>query len=135
MTVRTGLTAQLYVDTGGGTYVDIGKVTNFTLTYTREALDTTGIGERHRSYLPGMRDCKGSGSLLYDPDDSGTTTIMNHILNDDETLVGVRLDFDATPNRITGNAVISSVGAAVSVGQLTTVSIEVMFSGKPTGDF
>jgi len=129
MTIQTSTEAQLYIGT-----VDIGTITNLTLDIARDVLETTGIGRRDRTYIPGMRSATGSGTLYYDSSDSGVTTIMNHILNDDESLLGIRLAF-ANDTIISGNAVISSVGPAVSVGAVTTVSIAFTFSGKLAGTF
>lgn len=136
MAVRTGATAQLQV-LSGASYVTVAKVKDISLNFSRDALETTGIGESDRTYAYGIRGTSGSGSLLYDASDSGTREILNHILNDTETLSGVKiiLDTATTTGTVTGDALITATGTSVSVGDLISVPISFSISGKPTATF
>ena len=136
MTVRTGATAQLQV-LSGATYVTVAKVKDISLNFSRDALETTGIGELDRTYAYGIRGTSGSGSLLYDATDSGTREILNHILSDTENLSSVKivLDTASTNGTVTGDALITATGASVSVGDLISVPIGFSISGKPTATF
>jgi len=136
MTVRTGATAQLQV-LSGATYVTVAKVKDISLNFSRDALETTGIGELDRTYAYGIRGTSGSGSLLYDATDSGTREILNHILSDTENLSSVKivLDTASTNGTVTGDALITATGASVSVGDLISVPISFSISGKPTATF
>ncbi len=136
MAVKTGATAKLQV-LSGASYVDVGKVRDVTLNFNRDALETTGIGQLDRTYAYGIRGTSGSGTLIYDATDSGTREVLNHILNDTETLSGIKLipDTSGSTGTITGDALITATGTAVSVGDLITVPISFTISGKPTGTF
>jgi hypothetical protein len=136
MAVRTGATAQLQV-LSGASYVTVAKVKDISLNFSRDALETTGIGESDRTYAYGIRGTSGSGSLLYDASDLGTREILNHILNDTETLSGVKiiLDTATTTGTVTGDALITATGTSVSVGDLISVPISFSISGKPTATF
>ncbi len=136
MAVKTGATAQLQI-LSGASYLTIAKVRDITLNFNRDALETTGIGEKDRTYAYGIRGTSGSGTLLYDSTDSGTREVLNHILSDTETLSGVKivLDTGASNGTITGDALITATGASVSVGDLISVPISFSISGKPTGTF
>jgi predicted secreted protein len=136
MAVKTGATAQLQIKSGAS-YITVAKVRDITLNFNRDALETTGIGETDRTYAYGIRGTSGSGTLLYDSTDSGTQEVLNHILNDSETLSGVKIVLDTgnANGTITGNALITATGASVSVGDLITVPISFSMSGKPGGTF
>jgi predicted secreted protein len=136
MAVKTGATAQLQI-LSGASYVTVAKVRDITLNFNRDALETTGIGEKDRTYAYGIRSTSGSGTLLYDSTDSGTREVLNHILNDTETLSGVKivLDTNANTGTIEGDALITATGTSVSVGDLISVPISFSMSGKPTGNF
>ena len=136
MAVRTGATAQLQV-LSGSSYITVAKVKDISLNFNRDALETTGIGDLDRTYAYGIRGTSGSGSLLYDASDSGTREILNHILNDTETLSGVKivLDTATTTGTVTGDALITATGTSVSVGDLISVPISFSMSGKPTATF
>lgn len=138
MAVRTGATAQLgFSADGTGTYITIAKVRDVTLDINRDALETTGIGEKDRTYAYGIRGTSGSGTLLYDPSDSGTAAIINQVLSETEALSTIQLQLDtgSTAGTISGPVLITATGTSVSVGDLITVPISFTISGKPTGSF
>lgn len=136
MAVKTSATAQLKIKSGNS-YITIAKVRDVKLDMTRDALETTGIGQKDRTYAYGIRSTSGSGTLLYDSTDSGTREVLNHILSDTETLSGVQLVLDTgtTTGTITGDALLTAAGPGVSVGDLISVPISFTISGKPTGSF
>lgn len=138
MAVKTSATALLKFKTApGGAYSTIAKVRDVRLDINRDALETTGIGQRDRTYAYGIRGTSGSGTLLYDPSDTGTADLMNQILSDTDTLSGVQLVLDtaSTDGTISGDALITAAGPGVSVGDLVSVPISFTISGKPTGSF
>ena len=136
MAVKTSATAQLKIKSGNS-YITIAKVRDVKLDMTRDALETTGIGQKDRTYAYGIRGTSGSGTLLYDSTDSGTREVLNHILSDTETLSGVQLVLDTgtTTGTITGDALLTAAGPGVSVGDLISIPISFTISGKPTGSF
>lgn len=132
MAIKTAATAELRFN---GTA--IAKVRDVSLTISRDALDTTGIGQRDRTFEEGIRSTSGSGTLLYDDTNTATRNIMNRVLSDtnSESAITLVLDTDSTLGTITGNVVLTQVGVSVSVGDLVTVPVSFNFSGKPSGDF
>lgn len=138
MAVKTSATALLkFKTTTGGSFVTIAKVRDVRLDISRDALETTGIGQADRTYGYGIRSTSGSGTLLYDPADTGTADLMNQILSDTEALSGIQLVLDTatTDGTISGDALLTAVGPGVAVGDLVSVPISFTISGKPTGAF
>jgi len=130
--IKTGSSAELRYKN-----VAIGKVRDATLTIGREAIDCTSIGDYDRRYIQGVRSTSGSGTLLYDSEDTATRNIMNRILNDSEQLPDVTLILDsgATAGTFVGNVVLTQVGVSVSAGSITSVPISFTFDGKVSGQF
>jgi hypothetical protein len=138
MAVKTSATAQLkFKVSSAASYSTIAKVRDVRLDISRDALETTGIGQRDRTYAYGIRGTSGSGTLLYDPSDTGTADLMNQILSDTETLSGVQLVLDtgSSDGTLSGDVLITAAGPGVSVGDLVSVPISFTVSGKPTGAF
>jgi hypothetical protein len=136
MAVKTSATAQLKIRSGTS-YITIAKVRDIKLDMSRDALETTGIGQKDRTYAYGIRGTSGSGTLLYDSTDSGTREVLNHMLSDTETLSGVQLvlDTSSSTGTLSGDALITAAGPGVSVGDLISIPISFTISGKPSGTF
>jgi len=132
MAVKTGASAELRLDG-----VAIAKVRDVTVTYVRDALETTGIGQSDRTYAYGIRGTTGSGTLLYDSTDVATKALMNRVLSDstETNTISMVLDTNLALGTLTGSALITQAGTTVSVGALVSVPISFTFSGKPTGTF
>lgn len=132
MAVKTGATAELRFD---GTA--IAKVRDVTVTFARDALETTGLGDIDRTYTYGIRNTTGSGTLLYDGSDTATVGLINRLLNDSTDLNTIQmvLDTATTDGTITGDALITQAGTSVSVGDLISIPVSFTFSGKPSGTF
>jgi hypothetical protein len=132
MAITTAATAELRFNGSA-----IAKVRDVTLTISRDALETTCIGESDRTYAEGIRGTSGSGTLLYDTSSAATREVMNRVLSDtgsasDLTLV---LDGGSSLGTIGGSVVITQVGVSASAGDLVTVPISFNISGKPSGTF
>ena len=136
MAVKTSATAQLQI-LSGASYITIAKVRDVQLNIARDALETTGIGQKDRTYAYGIRGTSGSGTLLYDPANTGNVNIINRILSDDADISGIQLVLDtaSATGTISGDALITAAGPSISVGDLVTVPISFTISGKPTGQF
>jgi sporulation protein YlmC with PRC-barrel domain len=132
MAVKTAATAELQFEG-----VAIGKVRDVSLNINRDALETTGIGQLDRTYAYGIRNTTGSGTLMYDSENTATRNIMNSLLSDSENLSNVKLLLDTSTSlgTIEGQILVTQVGVSVSVGSLISVPISFTVSGKPEGAF
>ena len=132
MAVKTAATAELQFEG-----VAIGKVRDVSLNINRDALETTGIGQLDRTYSYGIRNTTGSGTLLYDSENTATRNIMNSLLSDSENLSTVKLLLDTSTSlgTIEGQILVTQVGVSVSVGSLISVPISFTVNGKPEGAF
>jgi len=110
----------------------IAKVRNVDMQTQRATLETTGIGDADDEYAYGKRTTSGSATLLYKTDDGATVELMNRIFDDGEQPDDLEMIIYKGSNRsISGPALISQQGLAISTGDNTQVSINFVINGKP----
>lgn len=110
----------------------IAKVRNVDMQTQRATLETTGIGDMDDEYAYGKRTTNGSATLLYKTDDGTTVELMNRIFDDGDQPDDLEMIIYKGSNRsISGPALISQQGLAISTGDNTQVSINFVINGKP----
>ena len=110
----------------------VAKVKNVDMQTQRATLETGGIGDVDEEYGYGKRSTSGSATLLYKTDDPATVELMNRIFDDDEQPDELQMIIYKGSNRsISGPALISQQGLAISTGDNTQVSISFVINGKP----
>jgi len=114
----------------------IAKVRNVDMQTQRATLETSGIGDSDDEYAYGKRTTNGSATLLYKTDDQATVDLMNRIFDDGEQPDELEMIIYKGSNRsISGPALISQQGIAISTGDNTQVSISFVINGKPSRGF
>ena len=115
----------------------VAKVRAWSLNVNREVIDDSCIGETDRTYIPGMRNASGSATVLYDPDDQGTTAILNSIFSNSRN--SKEIDFLLNRTKVDGGlkcaGFVTSVGTSVSVGAATACEVSFQVSGPVEGRF
>ena len=140
MTVLTGADGQLKY----GVTV-LGKVRDFTVAVSRDALESTCLGDFDRTYVEGLRGATGSATLLYDPSNEEANAFLDKIfLTSGETGYSApdtvtfrmnRFNYPLAGGTFVCNGFLTSVSPSVSVGSVQAVSINFQVSGKPAGVF
>lgn len=117
--------------------VKVAKIRNISMETQRRTDEATGIGDKDAEYVYGLRSHSGSGTLLYKRDDQATRDLMNRILDDGEQSddLSIVLYNGSNDGTISGQVLINSQSIATSVGELTSVNISFVISGKPIGQF
>lgn len=129
MAVLTGANGQLLF---GGS--PAGCVRNWSLTITKDGLETTCLGEDDRKYRPGLRGATGTADILYDPTGPAGgvfNTILDNFNEVDTDLAFVLSTTDG--KQIGGKGMITSITANVAVGELQAASVTFQISGPITG--
>jgi hypothetical protein len=134
--VYTGRDGRLLID---GT--EQIKVSNWTLTGSLEALETTTLGESQRSYAPGVQEFNGSATLLYYKDDTGrndAATALKKVLrvagvsSSDTVTMRLRLADGNTNSDVQLTAYITNVSFGASVGEVSSAQISFQATGALT---
>lgn len=115
----------------------VAKCRNFSIDISRDALETTGVGDRDRTYVEGIRNTSGSATLIYDETDGATTGLLNSILTGSGSATReITLVLNTATNRsFTCEAILTQVGTPVSVGEVTACSVSFQVSGGLEGAF
>lgn len=130
MAVLTGSTGELRYNG-----LRIAKCRNFSLDISRDALETTVVGDFDRTYIEGMRGATGSATILYDEDDSSTIDLVNSIFRQDGSRA-IGMVLNTNTNRVLEfRAIVTQVSTPVSVGEVTACSVSFQVSGPFEGTF
>jgi hypothetical protein len=114
----------------------VGKVRDWSITVTKDALEDTGIGSYDRTYVQGLRGTTGSATVLYDPANVQANVFLNSIFSNSELTQTVNFVFNRTDNKsFACEGFVTSVSPSISVGAVQAVSVSFQVSGKPIGAF
>jgi len=132
--------------------VKAAKVRSWTLSASASTLDTTTLQDTDRTVIYGVRSTTGSCSLFYytsDPTlktDNSASVLLNKIIKarsggepgqaGEPEMVTLRLrvsDGTTTGKFIEGQAALTSVAMAMSVGEILSADVSFEFNGAPTG--
>jgi hypothetical protein len=119
------------------------KVTNWTLQADLETLETTTLGDSHRTYVPGILSYSGNASLLYYKEDNNNNdagTLLRSLINtqtggveDAGTVTFTFRLVDGTTNSdVALTSYITSVNFGASVGEIVSAQVNFQGVGRPT---
>jgi hypothetical protein len=109
-----------------------GVVRNATVDISRDALETTNLGDYSRTYTPGLIGATGSATFIYESEVK--SNLIANVLNTTtarDTPVAVTLTV-GTGQTLAGNVFITQVGTSVSVGDVTSTNVAFQFTGAPS---
>lgn len=109
-----------------------GVVRNATVDISRDALETTNLGDYSRTYTPGLIGATGSATFIYESEIK--SNLIANVLNTTtarDTPVAVTLTV-GTGQTLAGNVFITQVGTSVSVGDVTSTNVAFQFTGAPS---
>lgn len=132
MAIKTSLTAEVRWNS-----TKIAKIRDISIDVTRNTLDTTALGDTDESAVYGVRSSSGSGTLLYDPADAPTVSLMNTIFSnvtEPTDLLTMVLD-TANGKQISGTVLLTSLQTGVNVGDAIAVPVQFKLNNKPTHSF
>jgi len=114
----------------------IAKCRNFSIDVSRDSLETTVLGSYDRTYIEGLRGATGSATVLYDPDDGPTLSMLNSIFSNNDNTAAVSMVLNTTTNKaLEFRAFLTQVGTPVSVGEAIACSISFQVTGPVEGGF
>jgi hypothetical protein len=109
-----------------------GVVRNATVDISRDALETTNLGDYSRTYTPGLVGATGNATFIYEAEIK--SNLISNVLNtasSRETPIAVTLTV-GTGQTIAGSVFITQVGTSVSVGDVTSTNVAFQFTGAPS---
>jgi hypothetical protein len=109
-----------------------GVVRNATVDISRDALETTNLGDYSRTYTPGLVGATGNATFIYESEVK--SNLIANVLSTSstrDTPVAVTLTV-SSGQTLSGNVFITQVGTSVSVGDVTSTNVAFQFTGAPS---
>lgn len=114
----------------------VAKCREFSLDISRDALETTTLGDYDRTYIEGIRGATGTATILYDEYDGTATQLLNNVFTDSSSAAPISLVLNtSTGKRLAASAFLTQVGVPVSVGEVVACSISFQITGPLDGTF
>jgi hypothetical protein len=116
----------------------VARARDISLDISKDALESTTLGVKNRTYVPGLRSATGSCTLMFDANDEVSETFLNTItgnnsLNPDGAIT---LNFAPNGGRFILDIIMTSVGITAAADSLITVSVNFQVTGAiPTAGF
>jgi hypothetical protein len=119
-TIR-GESGSVEFDAAGSTLATIVGTRSWSLTITKETLDTSKHGDTFRSFVGSMISGSGTVELVYDPDATGQAGFLEDVVTTDS-------------DSVTFNGIITDMEITSTVGELVIVSCNFITSGTITSN-
>jgi hypothetical protein len=115
----------------------VGKITDASLTVSRDNLDTTAVGQAAKTSAKGMRETQVTCNFLYDPDNAAATAFANSIWDDSESIDTLRIvtKRGSTRGDFTMEVITVSLGVSIRVRELISCSMSLTVNGDMSGRF
>jgi hypothetical protein len=115
----------------------VGKITDVSVSVSRDILPTTGVGQVASTSAKGMRESQISCTFLYDPDNAPAVSMANSIWNDSDDVDTLRVVTrrGSTRGDFTMDVLSASLGTPVRVRELISCSMSLTVNGDMSGRF
>jgi len=136
-TIR-GEQGSVQFDAAGATNATIVGTRSWSLTTTKETLDTSVHGDTFRSFVGSMISGSGTVELVYDPDATGQAGFLEDVLTTadpaDATFELFTTGSTSGTDSISFAGIITDMEISSNVGDLVVVSCSFITSGTITGN-
>ena len=138
MATLRGEQGSVQFETGSGSLATVVGTRSWSLTITKETLDTSKHGDTFRSFVGSMISGSGTVELVYDPDATGQAAFLEDVVTTGDTAdaafelftTGSTNDSDS----VTFNGIITDMEITSTVGELVIVSCNFITSGTITSN-
>ena len=115
----------------------VGKITDVSITVSRDKLSTTGIGQVAATKAKGLRESQISCTFLYDPDNAAAVAMANSIWDDSDDIDRLRIVTrrGSTRGDFTMDVLTASLGTPIRVRELISCSLNLEVNGDLSGRF
>ena len=125
-------------DAAGSSNATVVGTRSWSLTITKETLDTTKHGDTSRSYIGSLISGSGTVELVYDPDATGQAAFIEDVLTasdaSDATFELFTTGTTSGSDSISFAGIITDAEIGSAIGDLVTVSCNFVTSGDITGN-
>ena len=138
MATLRGEQGAVQFDAAGSTNATIVGTRSWTLTVTKETLDTSKHGDTFRSFVGSMVSGSGTVELVYDPDATGQAAFLEDVVTTadtaDATFELFTTGTTAGTDSVSFAGIITDMEISSTVGELVVVTCNFVTSGAITGN-
>ena len=136
-TIR-GESGSVQFETGGGSLATVVGTRSWSLTTTKETLDTTVHGNTFRQFVGSLVSGSGTVELVYDPDATGQSGLIEDVIKTGDT-ADASFELFTTgsssgTDSIAFDAIITDMEITSAVGELVIVSCNFITSSTITSN-
>jgi len=120
-----------------GTEADVGATRAWSLSITKDTLETTKQGDTSKTFIGGLISGEGSVELLYNPSETGTayTTFIDDVLITGDTadaLFELFPDSSTAAKKISFSGIITGAEYGATMGETQVINVSFITSGAIT---
>jgi len=131
MATYEGSNGQVKVSSAGGTTVAVAEVRSWSIDVTREAVESTAMGDASRTYKKGLQSYTGSMDIVYDDTSAAEVTSALDPANDDAVVIEFYPDA-AGASAFTGTVITTGYSLTASFDGLIEASVSFQGTGALT---
>jgi len=136
-TIR-GESGSVQFETGSGSLATVVGTRSWSLTTTKETLDTSVHGNTFRQFVGSMISGSGTVELVYDPDATGQAAFIEDVIKTGDT-ADASFELFTTgsssgSDSVAFGGIITDMEISSTVGELVTVSCSYITSGTITSN-
>jgi len=136
-TIR-GESGSVQFETGGGSLATVVGTRSWSLTTTKETLDTTVHGNTFRQFVGSLVSGSGTVELVYDPDATGQAGLIEDVIKTgdsaDASFELFTTGYSSGTDSVAFGAIITDMEITSTVGELVIVSCSFITSSTITSN-
>ena len=124
-------------ENAGGTEADVAQTRNWSLSITKDTMETTKQSDTSKTFIGGLISGEGSAALLYSPTESGAgyTTFIDDVLttgDNADALFELFPDGSTSAKKIGFAGIITNAEYGATLGEVQIINISFITSGAIT---
>ena len=132
-----GDVGKIMFENAGGTEADVGQTRSWSLSISKDVLETTKQGDTFKTNIGGLISGEGSAELLYAPSETGAgyTTFIDDVLttgDNGDALFELFPDSSTSAKKISFSGIITSAEYAATLGETQLINISFITTGAIT---
>ena len=132
-----GDVGKIMFENAGGTEADVGQTRSWSLSISKDIMETTKQGDTFKTNIGGLISGEGSAELLYAPGETGSgyTTFIDDVLttgDNADALFELFPDRDTSAKKISFSGIITGAEYGANLGEVQVINISFQTSGTIT---
>ena len=132
-----GDVGKIMFENAGGTEADVGQTRAWSLSISKDVMETTKQGYTFKTNIGGLISGEGSAELLYNPSQTGAgyTTFIDDVLttgDNGDALFELFHDSNTSAKKLSFSGIITSAEYAATLGETQLINISFITTGAIT---